>query len=72
MDITSTKIMNRVDDPKFYALCALSSLFTAEIRRASQQPLLVEDLLKEVKYFRGKIDGVRQSHGMMLTVNIFL
>lgn len=67
LDITSAKIMNRADDPKFYALCSLSCLFTAETKRASQQTPIVEDLLKEVKYFRGKIDGVKQSHGMMLS-----
>jgi len=67
LDITSAKIMNRADDPKFYALCSLSSLFTAEIKKSSQQTPIIEDLLKEVKYFRGKIDGVKQSHGMMLS-----
>jgi len=60
--------MNRIDDSKYYALGSLSSIFTAEVRRPSEETPIVEDFAKEVKYFRGKIEGVKQSHELILSV----
>lgn len=64
--------MNRIDDSKYYALGSLSSIFTAEIRRPSEETPIVEDFVKNVKYFRGKIEGVKESHGLILSVRCLL
>lgn len=67
LNVTFTKIINRVNDEAYYSLGSLSSLITAQARNVDDERIVAEDLMKNARNFKTKLDGFKQGYAMLIS-----
>ena len=68
LNITYTKIMNKVTDESYFALGSLSSLLVAQAGNVHEESIINEDLIRDVKIFKTKLDGFKESYALLISV----
>jgi len=67
LNITFTKVINRANDEAYYSISSLSSLMVQRARNVYEEGFIVEDLLKNVKNFKAKLDGFKQGYALLIS-----
>jgi len=72
LHIEYTKIMNRVSNEKYYSLGALSGIFVTEASLSANEMKIFEEFAKGVKSLKSRIDGLKESYGLLIGVRVFM
>ena len=67
MNVTFTKVINRANDEAYYSISSLSSLMVARARNVYEEGFIAEDLLKNVKNYKAKLDGFKQGYALLIS-----
>jgi len=67
LNITYTKIMNKVTDESYFALGSLSSLLVAQAGNVHDESIINEDLTRDIKIFKSKLDGFKESYALLIS-----
>lgn len=72
LNITYTKIMNKVTDESYFALGSLSSLLVAQAGNVHDESIIDEDLTRDVKIMKCKLDGFKESYALLVSVDFYI
>jgi len=67
LNVTFTKIINRVNDEAYYSLGSLSSLISAQARNIDDEGIVAEDLMKNARNFKTKLDSFNRGYALLIS-----